>query len=55
MRSSRRGSITLEGKQVPTGGLSSYVKRQEIAATLKQWIAGQEVLSERARGAFALG
>jgi L-aspartate semialdehyde sulfurtransferase len=34
----KSGSITLEGRQVPTGGLSSYVCAQKIAATLKQWI-----------------
>ncbi len=34
----KTGSITLDGKQVPTGALSSYVKAQEIAETLKSWI-----------------
>jgi uncharacterized protein (DUF39 family) len=38
----KSGSITLEGRQVPTGGLSSYVAAQKIAATLKQWIADKK-------------
>ena len=38
----KSGSITLEGRQVPTGCLSSYVGAQKIAATLKQWIADKK-------------
>jgi L-aspartate semialdehyde sulfurtransferase len=45
----KSGSITLEGRQVPTGGLSSYVGAQKIAATLKQWIVDKKFyLSEPA-------
>jgi len=45
----KSGSITLEGRQVPTGGLSSYVCAQKIAATLKQWIVDKKFyLSEPA-------
>ena len=45
----KTGAITLEGKQVPTGGLSSYVCAQKIAATLKQWIVDKKFyLSEPA-------
>ncbi|MBN2108697.1 MAG: homocysteine biosynthesis protein [Deltaproteobacteria bacterium] len=38
----KSGSITLEGRQVPTGGLSSYVAAKKIAAILKQWIADKK-------------
>ncbi len=34
----RSGSITLKGKKVPTGGLSSYYKAREIAEILKNLI-----------------
>jgi L-aspartate semialdehyde sulfurtransferase len=34
----RTGSITVEGRQVPTVPLSSYVRAQEIANILKEWI-----------------
>ena len=34
----KTGAITISGKQVPTGGLSSYGCARKIAATLKQWI-----------------
>ena len=45
----KSGSITLEGRQVPTGGLSSYVCAQKIAATLKKWIVDKKFyLSEPA-------
>ncbi len=45
----KSGSITLEGRQIPTGGLSSYVCAQKIAATLKQWIVDKKFyLSEPA-------
>jgi uncharacterized protein (DUF39 family) len=45
----KSGSIKLEGRQVPTGGLSSYVCAQKIAATLKQWIVDRKFyLSEPA-------
>ncbi|MBU4346322.1 MAG: homocysteine biosynthesis protein [Candidatus Omnitrophica bacterium] len=32
------GEITVQGKKVPTGNLSSYSKAVEIADTLKEWI-----------------
>jgi len=34
----KSGSIDVNGKKVPTAGLSSYAKAKEIANTLKQWI-----------------
>jgi uncharacterized protein (DUF39 family) len=34
----KSGSITINGKKVPTAGLSSYTRAGEIAATLKNWI-----------------
>jgi uncharacterized protein (DUF39 family) len=34
----RSGSITVEGRPVPTVPLSSYVRAQEIAGILKEWI-----------------
>ncbi len=34
----KSGKIKLLGKEVPTGGLSSYLKAREIAETLKRWI-----------------
>ncbi|NQU74498.1 MAG: hypothetical protein HQ547_07320 [Candidatus Omnitrophica bacterium] len=34
----KSGKITVNKKEVPTAGLSSYVKATEIAETLKQWI-----------------
>jgi uncharacterized protein (DUF39 family) len=34
----KTGSITLNGKKVPTAGLSSYVRAREIANILKDWI-----------------
>ncbi|MDL2269940.1 homocysteine biosynthesis protein [Desulfosarcina sp. OttesenSCG-928-A07] len=42
----KSGSITLDGKTVPTVPLSSMVKAREIAGTLKAWIK---------EGAFELG
>ncbi|MBN1152865.1 MAG: homocysteine biosynthesis protein [Dehalococcoidia bacterium] len=41
------GSITVEGKEVPTSSLSSVSRAREIAATLKKWIAeGSFLLTE---------
>ncbi|MFH1905264.1 MAG: homocysteine biosynthesis protein, partial [bacterium] len=41
------GEITVEGKKVPTGNLSSYSKAVEIANILKEWIEkGDFLLSE---------
>ncbi len=34
----KSGAITVEGKEIPTVPLSSYVRAQEIANLLKQWI-----------------
>jgi len=34
----RSGKITIGGKEVPTGGISSYRKAREIADILKNWI-----------------
>jgi uncharacterized protein (DUF39 family) len=40
----RSGAITVEGKEVPTVPLSSYVRAKEIAEILKEWIAKGEFL-----------
>jgi len=40
----KRGYITVKGKDVPTGSLSSYPKAVEIAETLKGWIQKGEFL-----------
>ena len=43
----KSGRITVQGKQILSGGLSSYARAQEIAGTLKQWIEkGDFLLSE---------
>jgi uncharacterized protein (DUF39 family) len=43
----KRGTLTLDGKEVPTVPLSSMVRAREIAQHLKQWIAtGQFLLGE---------
>lgn len=34
----KSGSISVNGKKVPTGSFSSYAKAREIANTLKRWI-----------------
>ncbi len=34
----KSGKITVRGKEVPTSGLSSYLRAREIARTLKEWI-----------------
>lgn len=47
----RGGSITVNGKQVPTGGISSYAMAREIAQLLKGWIKkGAFLLSEPVAG-----
>ncbi len=38
----RSGEITLKGKKIQTGSLSSYSKAREIAAILKKWISEGE-------------
>ena len=40
----KRGKITVQGKEVPTGGLSSYFKAVQIANTLKESIQKAEFL-----------
>ncbi len=43
----KSGRIALNGKEIPTAPLSSYVRAQGIAATLKAWIeAGEFLLTE---------
>ena len=43
----KSGSITVNGKEIPTGGLSSYSKAREVAAQLKGWIKkGDFLLTE---------
>ncbi len=43
----RSGSIAVNGKTVPTSGLSSYPKARKIAETLKEWIGkGDFLLTE---------
>jgi uncharacterized protein (DUF39 family) len=43
----RTGTITVQGKEVPTASLSSYPAAVEIATTLKEWIQkGSFLLSE---------
>jgi len=40
----KTGSITVQGKKVPTGGISSYKRAREIAAELKTWIQDKKFL-----------
>ncbi len=40
----KTGKITVQGKEVPTGSLSSYPKAREIARTLKEWIQKKQFL-----------
>jgi uncharacterized protein (DUF39 family) len=43
----KSGSITVNGKKVPTAGLSSYSRAREVADILKDWIKdGSFLLSE---------
>ncbi len=43
----KSGKITVQGKEVPTGNLSSYSKAREITEILKSWIVkGDFLLSE---------
>ncbi len=43
----KSGSISVEGKKIPTASLSSYAKAKEIALTLKDWIEqGEFILTE---------
>ncbi|HID10455.1 MAG TPA: hypothetical protein EYP17_04035 [Candidatus Latescibacteria bacterium] len=40
----KSGKITVRGKEVPTGSLSSYAKAKEIAKILKEWVQKGEFL-----------
>ncbi|NIQ38603.1 MAG: hypothetical protein GTN81_08435 [Proteobacteria bacterium] len=40
----RTGAIVLDGKKIPTAGLSSYTRAKEIATILKEWIEKGEFL-----------
>jgi uncharacterized protein (DUF39 family) len=43
----KSGKISVQGKEIPTSGLSSYLKAREIAHILKEWIhAGKFLLTE---------
>jgi len=43
----KSGKITFKGKEIPTGGLSSYFKAREVAETLKRWLLkGKFLLTE---------
>jgi uncharacterized protein (DUF39 family) len=43
----KSGSIQVQGKKVPTAGLSSYIRAREVAETLKGWIEkGSFLLTE---------
>ncbi len=43
----KSGKITVQGKEVRTSGLSSYLKAREIARTLKEWVeAGKFLLTK---------
>lgn len=43
----KSGTVEVNGKEIPTAPLSSYVKAREIAETLKQWInSGEFLLTE---------
>lgn len=43
----KSGSITVDGKNIPTTSMSSYAKARKIAGTLKEWIqAGQFELTQ---------
>jgi len=37
-RQLKSGKITVQGKEIPTAGLSSYTRAREIAGILKEWI-----------------
>jgi uncharacterized protein (DUF39 family) len=40
----KSGKITVQGKEIPTSGLSSYLKAREIAQILKEWIETSKFL-----------
>jgi len=44
----KSGTITVGGKEIPTSGMSSYVKAKQIALELKKWIeSGEFLLTEK--------
>jgi uncharacterized protein (DUF39 family) len=46
-RQLKSGKITVQGKDVPTAGLSSYARAREIARILKEWVeTGKFLLTE---------
>jgi uncharacterized protein (DUF39 family) len=46
----KSGKITVQGREVPTGSLSSYPKAKDIAAILKDWVqTGHFLLTEPAQ------
>jgi uncharacterized protein (DUF39 family) len=40
----KSGKITVQGKEIPTAGISSYLKGREIAQILKEWIEAEKFL-----------
>ncbi len=43
----KSGKITVQGKELPTAGLSSYARAKEVAKTLKEWIqSGKFLITE---------
>jgi len=43
----KTGTVTIDGKEIPTSSLSSYPRAREIAGTLKEWIlSGEFTLTE---------
>jgi L-aspartate semialdehyde sulfurtransferase len=44
----KSGKITVQGKEVPTAGLSSYQRAKEIALILKEWIESGKFLLTKA-------
>lgn len=49
-RDLKSGSVTINGKEIPTASMSSYAKAKEIADILKEWIqAGEFELTQPAR------
>ena len=51
----KRGTLTLEGQEVPTVPLSSMVRAREIAHLLKEWITGRPISAGRTGGTAARG
>ena len=45
----KSGRITVQGKEIPTSGLSSYLKAREIAQILKEWIEAGKFFLTQAR------